>query len=99
MFARVDAGGSDPAQRHELDAVVRERLIPALAQEPGFISALNLVDRGSGDAMVISLWETQDQADLPPRLRGSAFREALATIAGEGYEPRRTSLWEVDVRI
>jgi hypothetical protein len=99
MFARVDAGGSDPAQRHELDAVVRERLIPALAEEPGFLGALNLVDRASGDAMMIVLWETQDQAELPPRLRGSAYREALATIAGEAREPRRTSLWEVDVRI
>jgi hypothetical protein len=99
MFARVDAGGFEPAQRRELDAVVRERLIPALAREPGFIGALNLVDRASGDAMVIVLWETQDQAELPPRLRGSAFREALATMAGKGCEPRRTSLWEVNVRI
>jgi hypothetical protein len=63
------------------------------------MGALNLVDRASGDAMVIVLWETRDQAELPPRLRGSAFREALATMAGEGCEPRRTSLWEIDVQI
>ena len=47
--------------------------------------------------MMLTLWHTQQQAELPIRERGTAFLQALAGIAeistGQG---RPISVWEVN---
>jgi hypothetical protein len=75
-------------------------LLPALHAEPGFAGALNLVDRGSGDAMMIVLWEQADQADRPLSGYGPAFLKALADIAAISTGTRRPiSTWDVNSRV
>ena len=44
---------------------VTEQMIPALAVQPGYAGALNLVDRDSGHALMIVLWDTEAQARRP----------------------------------
>ena len=62
MYAQLIEGGTTPERRAEMDRIVTDEMIPALAAEPGFAGALNLVDRDSGNAMMIVLWETEAQA-------------------------------------
>jgi hypothetical protein len=82
-----------------MDAVVTEELIPALQAEDGFVGALNLVDRESGDAMMIMLWSSREHAELPLRLRGTAFLQALASVAAISSGQRRPiSIWEVNAQ-
>ena len=57
MYAQVIEGGTTPEFRTEMDAIVTDRLIPALEAEAGYAGALNLVDRDSGEAMMIVLWD------------------------------------------
>lgn len=79
MYAQVVQGGSTPERRDEMNAAVRDHLVPALNAEAGFRGALNLENRETGHGMMITLWETEDQARTLPT--SSAFLEALGRIA------------------
>jgi hypothetical protein len=65
MYAQVIEGGTTPDHRTEMDAIVTDDLIPALESEPGYAGALNLVDRDSGQALMIVLWDEEAQARRP----------------------------------
>jgi hypothetical protein len=96
MYAQVIQGGTTPELRNEMDRIVREEMLPALQEEPGFVRALNLVDRGSGRAMMIVLWDTAENAAVPSGRREPAFLRALAGIAHISTGQREPiSLWEV----
>jgi hypothetical protein len=99
MYAQIVQGGAAPAQRAEMDAVVHEQLIPALHEEPGFSGALNLVDRDTGNAMMIMLWEEEEQARRPLPEYGRKFLEALASIAAISSGNRAPiSIWHVNAQ-
>jgi hypothetical protein len=97
MYAQVVQGGTTLEKRAEMDRIVVEDLIPALQEEPGFRDALNLVNRETGNGMMIILWDTKEQAERPLPEYGAAFLKALAeitTISTGNREP--ISTWEVN---
>ena len=82
-----------------MDRLVTDELVPALQAEPGFAGALNLVDRDSGNAMMIVLWDSEAQARRPLADYGSAFLKALAGVAAISTGTRRPiSVWQVNAR-
>src|SRR5215218_2144846 len=100
MHAQLIEGGTTPERRTEMDRLVTDELVPALESEPGFAGALNLVDRDSGNAMMIVLWETDAQARRPLAEYGGAFLKALAGIAAISTGTRRPiSVWDVNARV
>ena len=99
MYAQVIEGGTTPQHRDAMDRIVTDEMLPALAAEPGYAGALNVVDRESGDAMMIVLWETEAQARRALPEYGSAFLKALAGIAAISTGTRNPiSVWEVNAR-
>jgi hypothetical protein len=99
MYAQLIEGGTTPQKRAEMDRIVTGEMIPALAAEPGYAGALNIVDRDSGEAQMIVLWETEAQARRPLAEYGAAFLKALASIAAISTGTRRPiSVWEVNAR-
>ena len=99
MYAQVVQAGAAPENREQMDSVVVDELLPALEQEPGYAGAVNLVDRETGHAMMIVLWDTEDQAKRPLPLYGQAFLRALASIAAISSGNRAPlSVWEVNAR-
>ena len=100
MFAQLVEGGTSPELREEMDRIVREEMSPALAHEAGHAGALNLVNRDSGNALMLMLWESREHAEKPIRARGPAFLRALGSIAAISTGTRAPiSLWEVNVRV
>ena len=100
MYAQVIEGGTTPQHRDAMDRIVTDEMLPALAAEPGYAGALNVVDRESGDAMMIVLWETEAQARRALPEYGSAFLKALAGIAAISTGTRSPiSVWEVNARV
>ena len=100
MYAQLIEGGTTPDRRDAMDRIVTDELIPALETEPGFAGALNVVDRSSGDAMMIVLWHTEAQARRALGEYGAAFLKALAGIAAISTGTRRPiSVWEVNARV
>ena len=97
MYAQLIEGGTTPEHRDEMDSIVTDQMIPALDAEPGFSSALNLVDRETGNAMMIVFWETEAQARRPLPEYGERFLKALASIAAISTGTRSPiSVWEVN---
>jgi hypothetical protein len=98
-YGQVIEGGTTPECRTEMDAIVTDRLIPALEVEAGYAGALNLVDRDTGEAMMIVLWDEEAQARRPLPEYGPAFLKALAAIAGISTGQRKPiGVWEVNAR-
>ena len=99
MYAQLIEGGTTTDRRPEMDHLVTDAMVPALEAEPGFAGALNLVDRDSGNAMMIVLWETEAQARRALAEYGGAFLKALASVAAISTGTRRPiSVWEVNAR-
>jgi len=99
MYAQVIEGGTTPECRTEMDAIVTDKLIPALEGEPGYAGALNLVDRDSGEAMMIVLWGDEAQARRPLPEYGQDFLKALAAIAAISTGQRKPiGVWEVNAK-
>jgi hypothetical protein len=99
MHAQVIQGGTTPELRTKMDRIVTDEMIPALRDEPGFAGALNVIDRASGDAMMIVLWETEAQARRELSEYGGAFLQALANVVAISTGNRRPmSVWEVNAR-
>ena len=99
MYAQLIQGGTTPDRRPEMDRIVTDDMVPALHEEPGFSGALNLVDRETGNALMIVLWETETQARSALGEYGGAFLKALAGIAAISTGNRRPmSVWEVNAR-
>jgi hypothetical protein len=99
MYAQLIEGGTTPARRTDMDRIVTDEMVPALEVEPGFAGALNLVDRESGEAMMIVLWESESQARRALGEYGGAFVKALAGVAAISTGTRRPiSVWEVNAR-
>jgi hypothetical protein len=99
MHAQVIEGGTTPELRTQMDRIVTDQMIPALREEPGFAGALNLVDRDSGNAMMIVLWDTDAQARRELSQYGGAFLQALANVAAISTGTRRPiSVWEINAQ-
>jgi hypothetical protein len=82
-----------------MDRIVTDEMVPALHAEPGFAGAMNLVDRGSGNALMIILWDDAAQATRPLSDYGSAFLKARANVAAISTGTRAPiSVWEVNAR-
>jgi hypothetical protein len=100
MYAQLVQGGTTPDKRNDMDKIVTDELIPALEDEPGFGGALNLVDRTSGNALMLILWETADQAGRPLKDYGQKFLQALASISAISTGNRAPiSVWEVNAQV
>ena len=99
MYAQLIEGGTTPDRRDAMDRIVTDEMLPALAAEPGYAGALNVVDRESGNAMMLVLWETEAQARRALPEYGAAFLKALAAVAAISTGTRKPiSVWEVNAR-
>ena len=99
MFAQVIQGGTATETRGELNDFVREELVPALQDEPGFAGTLSLFDK-RGDGMMVMLWDTEEQAGLPPSKRCPALQKALSgmsALSTRSDEP--ATIWEVGAKV
>jgi heme-degrading monooxygenase HmoA len=59
MFARVQTVHQPAEKLDELTTLAREQ-IPAAHELPGFRGFYYLIDRDNGKALVISIWETEE---------------------------------------
>ena len=59
MFARVTFSQVDPSQAEEVEAIMQETVLPMMRQQKGFKNYISFVDRASGKAITVTLWETE----------------------------------------
>jgi heme-degrading monooxygenase HmoA len=93
MFARVQTLHQPVEKLEELADVAREQL-PSARELSGFSGFYYLIDRGNGKALVISLWETEE--DLRQvEANGATVREHVE--AEVGIKPPPTEVFHVSL--
>jgi hypothetical protein len=100
MYAQLVHCGTTPDRQAEMEKVICDRLMPALMLDPAFVGTLNLAHPTDGEAMLIVLWLSAEQAARPLSLHGLELRQALASIAALAVEHEpRPMVWQVDARV
>ena len=59
MYARVTTVQVQPAKMEEAIQITNESIIPAIRQQEGLISFTDLIDRSTGKATLVTLFETE----------------------------------------
>lgn len=90
MFARVQTFHQPADKLEELTEFFREQL-PAAHELSGFKGSYYLIDRDNEKALLISLWETEE--DLRQLEANTAQRERTAAQAG--IKPPPSEIFEV----
>jgi heme-degrading monooxygenase HmoA len=90
MYARVQTVHQPAEKLDEMTKIARDQL-PTARELPGFRGFSYLIDRDNGKALVISLWETEE--DLHQVEANVASRERTAAAAGVESPP--SELFEV----
>jgi heme-degrading monooxygenase HmoA len=90
MYARVQTVHQPAEKLDEMTKIARDQL-PTARELPGFRGFYYLIDRDNGKALVISLWETEE--DLHQVEANVASRERTAAAAGVESPP--SELFEV----
>ena len=84
MYARVTTLMGSPAKIDEGIRSMQEDILPAAKKIPGFVGAIEFVDRMSGKTIVATLWESeqarQASEEQANQLRASASAALLATV-------------------
>jgi heme-degrading monooxygenase HmoA len=93
MFARVQTVHQPAEKLDEMTKLARKQL-PAAHELPGFKGFYYLIDRDNGKALVITLWETEE--DLRQVEANTALRERTAAEARIESPP--SEIFEVTVR-
>jgi len=90
VHARVVTVQMKPGAMDELISMFRDSIVPAAKAQKGRKGTLLLVDRGTGKAMGIGLWETE--ADM------KASESHVAKVASLLAAPAVTERFEVAVQ-
>ncbi len=94
MYARTTTITADPKRMHEGVADVRDNVMPAVAEMPGYTGLSMLADRSSGRCIVTTGWETE-QAVADSRDRVMQMRKQAADrFGGRDTEVQE---WEIAV--
>ena len=94
MYARVTTVQVSPDRVDEAIRLWRDSVMPAAKQQKGFKSGRLLVDRKTGKAISVGLWETE--ADIQATGEGSAYlQEQLAKFASLFTAPPAVEHYEV----
>ena len=91
MFARVSTFQIPPGQGEEAIDYIRERVLPGAQEMEGFEGPYLLLDRDSGKALMVGLWESEEamrasEELLAVRHAGNAQRIGVKGVNVGKYE-------------
>lgn len=96
MFARVTTSQIVPAKAEEVEAIMREIVLPMLRQQKGFKNYILFVDRALGKAISVTVWETA--ADREASDQSSEFyQEAIAKVSPFFMAPPVVENYEIEI--
>lgn len=89
MHARVTPVAVQPDKVDEIVATTDSEIIPEMKDDPGFKGFYVLGDRSTGESLVITMWETEDDEQTSRPKVGQRFGVLMDYLAGQP-EPSRT---------
>lgn len=97
MYVQVTRAQYHVDKIDEAEAVIRDSILPAAKEQPGFRGAYWAIDRETGKGVGFSFWETRAHAEA--LIDNGFYREQIAKAASflDG-DPER-ELYEVAVQV
>ncbi|HZV49542.1 MAG TPA: antibiotic biosynthesis monooxygenase [Candidatus Dormibacteraeota bacterium] len=92
MYARTSTWRGTPEQLERWASHVKERVAPMVAGLPGNAGAYFLMDRATGSALTLTLWESEDAARASDE---AAEKSRESTIAATGVQLVQRGRYEV----
>lgn len=83
VHARVSRFTGSPDQVEEAIRVTKEQITPAAKQIAGYKGVLYLVDREAGNAMAVTLWESEEAMKASEEAADKLRAEGTQAIGGE----------------
>jgi hypothetical protein len=97
MFARLATfEGVDPEENDRMLGEVTKRVEPLMRALPGFKGYLDLMDRASGKAVTISLFDSEENLNAAEPTFDEEMPRALGDLMEE-FSGRRTSVERYEV--
>ena len=96
MYARVTTAQVQPGKLDDGIQIVRDAVLPAARQQLGSKGLWLLVDRSNNKAIVITLWETED--DMKVGETGGHWQAQIAKVASVLAAPPVAETYEVGLR-
>lgn len=81
MFARINTFDGSTERFDEAGAFLRDFVVPASRQIPGFAGMISLIDRETGRSMGITLWQSREALDASEE--GAALMREQVASTGE----------------
>ena len=94
MLARLHRLRATPEQYETGLKIVRDDLMPWARESDGFCGAIGLVNRETGEALLLTLW-----ADEETRTKSAEAAERLSSIAALASGAERDTIENLDVSI
>lgn len=82
MHARLTTIQLRPSMTERLAGMFNESVLPASRQQQGFRGGLVLADGGTGKAVLVSLWDSEE--DLRASEANGYYQAQIAKLAGVG---------------
>jgi heme-degrading monooxygenase HmoA len=96
MYARAVNIQFQPGKVDEASRIVKDSIVPAMKGQKGFKGQLLLVQRETGKAMSINLWETD--ADLTTFESSPLYKQLLGKLGTLLAGPPTGERYEITVR-
>jgi hypothetical protein len=96
MYARTSSWKGSPDALETWATHVAAHVAPFVAGLPGTAGCVFLIDRASGEALTLTLWDSADAAEASDR---NAEQSRASTVAATGVELVGRGRYEVVARI
>jgi heme-degrading monooxygenase HmoA len=96
MYTRVTTIQFQPGKIDEGNRIVKESVVPPMKKVNGFKGQLFFIERNTGKAVSVNLWETE--ADLTAFEASPLYKELMGKIAGIIAAPPTTERYEVSIQ-
>ncbi|HCF85219.1 MAG TPA: hypothetical protein DEV72_08460 [Ktedonobacter sp.] len=97
MYARVTTFQIEQAKLDEALEISRSSILPAMKQQAGFKGVLTLVDRQTGKATSITLWETE--GDLQAGESSGYYLQQVGKLASFVTAPAARETYEATLEL
>ena len=97
MYARVTSFQIEPSRLDEALEVTSNSILPVMKQQQGFKGVLTLVDRQTGKATSVTLWETE--ADLKAGESSGYYQQQVGRLVSFVTAPPTREVYEATVEL
>src|SRR3954469_17476397 len=95
MYARHVTVSGDPGQIDEVVRTQREVVLPVLRDCGGFRAQLVLLDRAKGEAIGLSLWDTEEDMNASEEAVSAARQKAAQSL--QATTPPAVRVYELPI--